>query len=199
MSYTRKKTTKRSTRKNIVLGVVTLVGLLGIVGALEKLHVINLYERKPAPAASNENEAKTTSTAASAQEDFTGGTDKQPSTANTSEGTVKDNNGSVGTVPSASTWTVSSDKAITVYSPAKSGLVSTGFTFSGASTHQTVEFRLIDDVSGVIAQGSVKVSGGKYSGTFSFTSKGTAGRLDVYSANEDGVESSSVSVPVRYK
>lgn len=199
MKYRNTKTSSINTKKALLLGASTLIVLLVVVGILEKFHVINLYSSKPSVTQTSEPNAETTSTAASAQDNFTGGTDRQPNTASSDEGTVKDNNGSIGTVPSSSEWTISSDKAITVYSPAKSALVTNGFTLSGASTHQNVEFRLIDDVSGVISQGSVKVSSGKFSGTFSFSSKGTSGRLDIYYANPDGVESSSISIPVRYK
>lgn len=176
-----------------------MILLVLLLGTLEKLNIINVYSRSNAPS-QDIPEAKTTSTAPSAQDDFTNGGERQVSTpADKSEGVVKDNNGSVGTVPNANQWTRSSDGKITVYSPEKSLLIASGFTLSGASSYQKVNFRLVDNASGVISQGSVNVLSGKFSGTFSFTSKGTEGRLDVFYANEDGVESSNVSVPVRYK
>lgn len=143
--------------------------------------------------------AKTTSTAPSAQEDFTDGDNRQPVESSRNEGTLNDNNGTINQTPAQSQWTKSNDGNITVYSPSASGLLKSGSQLTGASHLNNVSFRLIDDVSGVIAQGSLKVTNGTYSGTFNFDTIASTGRLDVFTTNPDGSEASNVEVTIRFK
>lgn len=145
--------------------------------------------------------AQTTSKQPSAQSTFSsGGPRKEATQSNLNEGTVTDNKGVVSATPAESTWSKSPDgSSIIVYTPTQNQILSSGQTLSGASTASQVNFRLIDNVSGVIAQGSITVVDGKFSGTFNFTTTGTQGRVDVFTANAEGVESNNVAIPVRFK
>jgi len=152
------------------------------------------------PVSVQDKNAKTTSTQPTAQSDYTGGSPKGQSTPTTQspEATVTDNNGVVSSTPPSSQWTTSPNGVITVYSPAQNSVLKSGDTLSGASSASRIYFRLIDNVSGVIAQGSISVVNGKFSGKFNFSTTATQGRVDVFEQNANGVESSNVSVSVRF-
>jgi len=185
-------------KKNLLITMG--VGLLSfvILFMLVKTKVITLHSKNSSTAIP-ETEAKTTSTAPSAQENFTGGDDRKGTSNNPNEGTVSDASGNSPSTPPQSQWVKSADGSITLYAPAKDATLTSGDSLSGASSLERVSFRLIDDVSGVIAQGSLSVVNGKFSGKFSFSTTGTSGRLDVFSASSDGVESSNIEIPIRYR
>ncbi|NTW62302.1 hypothetical protein HGB25_02750 [Candidatus Saccharibacteria bacterium] len=140
----------------------------------------------------------TTSKEPSAQSDFNSGGKKDIIQSNKSEGFLTDNNGSVTSVPARSEWLSSTSGKISVYSPLKNTALKSGQALSGESTVDRVSFRLIDSVSGVIAQGSLGVVNGKYSGNFDFTTSAKEGRLDVFLVNSDGIESETIEIPVRF-
>lgn len=187
----------KGTRKKLFLSVGAAVLVLAVgLFALEKFDVTNFVSGKNV---SSTNDPKTTSTAPTAQDDFTDGGPRDVNPGDDNEGTVQDTGGNVPTIPPESQWSKSSDQRITVYGPAKNSVIKKGDTLSGVSTLTKVNFRLIDDVTGVIVTGSLAVEGGKFSGSFDFSTSGTNGRLDVFTANADGVESSVVEIPVRFK
>jgi len=142
---------------------------------------------------------KSTNTESPAQSDFTGGKEREVINSDKKEGTITDTKGVVTTIPPESEWSSSSDNAVTVYSPAQNSILSSGNTLSGKSTAETISFRLIDSVSGVIAQGKISVVSGKFSGIFDYSTTATEGRLDVFIADANGIESSIVEIPVRFK
>lgn len=142
--------------------------------------------------------ATTTSTEPSAQNDFNSGKAREVIQSNKEEGTVTDTNGNVNATPPESEWTSSSDSVISVYSPVKNSILSSGQILSGQSANGDVSFRLIDNISGMIAQGKISVVNNKFSGLFNFDTKATEGRLDVFIASADGTESSVVEIPIRF-
>lgn len=184
-----------NTKRNTLIVAMAIVILGGGLAALERFGVTNFVSDKSSP---YNSEAKTTSTAPTAQEDFNGGDPRDASSGNRNEGTIQDTGGNASTTPQ-NQWSVSADQRVTVYTPAKNMLLKKDDPITGASSLGRVSFRLIDDVSGVIAEGSLSVVNGKYSGSFDFSTTGTSGRLDVFSVNAEGVESSNVEVPVRFK
>lgn len=189
---------RKSSKNKITLLVVgSVFVLLLIILALEKAHIINLYASKHVPITNND--AQTTSTAPTAQDNFTDGDDRQPASTSRNEGVVADTGGNIQSTPTQNQWTSSKDGNITVYSPAKDSKVISGDSVSGASKLTSISFRLIDDVKGVIAQGSLSVVDGKFSGKFNFSTTGTNGRLDIFSVSDDGVESSNIELPVRFR
>ncbi len=142
--------------------------------------------------------AQTTSTSPTAQDDYTGGANREsnPST-DTNQGGATDNNGD-----SAATGTsgISSDSGVvTVVSPATNDTLATGTTLRGTATGvDKVQYRLIDDDSGVIAQGTLSVVNGTFSGTLHFKSHAATGRLDVYTYSAAYEEINQVQLPVRF-
>lgn len=186
---------RRFKRKKLILAGLVIAAVSLIIGLLETSGKINLIGKQQPLG----DDAHTTSSVPSAQADFTGGNDRQPASSDRNEGIVTDNDGQVSNTPPASQWTKSPDGQITVYSPAQNSILKKGDSLSGESRLQVVSFRLIDDVSGVIAQGSLSVVGGKFSGTFDFSTTATNGRLDVFYMSDDGVEKSNLEVAVRFK
>jgi hypothetical protein len=132
------------------------------------------------------------------QSDFTGEKEKEVLYNNKEEGVVSDTKGKVDTTPAEDEWITSADKKISVYSPTANSILSSGSILSGQSTANIISFRLIDNISGVIAQGKISVVSGKFSGVFNFKTAATEGRLDVFFANDNGSESSIIEIPVRF-
>jgi cytoskeletal protein RodZ len=178
----------------LLIGAITIFlafALLEITGASSIF--FNRSEK------TNDTEAQTTSTAETAQSSFTGGDDRQPNRSQKQEGTATDQSGAIQAIPPENQWSKSNDGVISVYSPTKNQIVQNGQIVSGASTTSTVSFRLIDDVSGVIIQGSLNVVEGRFSGSLNFNTAGTNGRLDIFNSATDGTESSNIEIPVRFK
>lgn len=146
-----------------------------------------------------DSKTKTTSNAPTAQEDFSDGNDREPDTSTKQEGTLTDNRGQVSSIPPSNSWTTSSSGEITVYNPAKNSSVSNGFVLSGKSSYDNISFRLIDDISGVIAQGNLSVINGEFSGSFNYSTESKSGRLDVFNSSDSGVEKNNIEIPIIFK
>ncbi len=145
-------------------------------------------------------DAKTTSTLPTAQEDFTGGDERQPgNTVRENEGTgnIEDRQGAVSEQTDPGVWTTSSTGEVTVQNPYPNKILRSGTEISGTSSLQKVSYRIIDSVSGVIAQGELTVVNGKFSGIINFSSSATEGRLDIFGAHSDGSEFSNVEIPIK--
>lgn len=186
------------TKKRVLLGLAIIIVVCGLLFVLEKRGVINLRSEDTP----SEAEAQTTSTAPTAQSDFTGGDDRQPANTeseNRGSGEVADNNGVIGSGVNTANPVVSNTGQITLFSPRKNSTISSGQTVAGKSSLPTVSYRLIDSVSGVIASGELKVVNGSFSGTLNFTTTATEGRLDIFAAHLDGVEYSNIEVPLVLK
>ncbi|MBA3758775.1 hypothetical protein H0X10_04075 [Candidatus Saccharibacteria bacterium] len=186
---------KTSNQKTLLIIVGVVLALLVLLIVLEKTKVINLYSKKQPTS----TEAKTTSTAPTAQADFSDGDERLIADTSRNEGIIKDTGGNLTDIPAESQWQKSSDGKITVYTPGKDSVVKNGDTLSGSSSLSQVSFRLIDDVTGVIAQGTLSVVNGNFSGSFDFSTTGTNGRLDIFNSSPDGIESSNTEIPVRFK
>lgn len=184
------------TRKKLIILVAIILVAGGVLFVLEKKKVTNLIVLKD-PAATDDS-AKTTSTTQTAQEDYTDGNERPVNNNPKDEGTVTDTGGTATNTPQ-SEWTVSADGSITAYAPAKNSILKSGDLLSGASSYGSVSFRLIDDVSGVIADGVLKTKDGKFSGTFNFSTSAATGRIDLFYANPDGTEKSNVEIPIRFR
>lgn len=186
-----------STRKITLIFCASLLLLCGVVFVLEKTHLINLYKKNIVLEA--DNKTLTTSKSESAQKNFSEGGNRTPQQANKNEGIVTDNNGNISNIPPADKWTKSASGAITLYTPVKGELLQSGSSLSGEANIAYVSFRLIDDVSGMISQGNLKVVNGRFSGIFNFKTTGSVGRLDIYSTEQDGSEMNSIEIPLRFK
>lgn len=186
---------KKNNRSKIILLAVVLVLLMSVAGYFIYKRSVNNSEVV--------TEVRTTSTAPSAQADYTTNTnDNRTPAKNDSEkgsAVVVDNQGQQTTTPDQAQWTTSETGQITVYEPAKNQIATKGTIVSGVSSLPVVYYRVIDDVSGMIAQGQLSVVGGKFSGTLSFATTASNGRIDVYGADDSGKELSSVELQIRFK
>lgn len=188
------KSTKKFNRRYLLLIAAVAIVALSLGGFF-------VYKNNNDVQDSTQPEEKTTSTAPSAQEDFTNGGDRPVAATPEDKGTatVSDTQGQQGTIPDKSQWSTSTTGEITVYTPAKDKLLVNGDIVSGESTLSSVYYRVIDNVSGMISQGQLSVVNGKFSGTVSFTTTAASGRLDIYGALDSGKEFSNVEIPVRFK
>ena len=182
-----KKSRPTTKRKIIIALAVLLIVALALLGYFWWKHQ------------STNNIAETTSKEPSAQSTFTGGGKRKVVQSDKNEGVITDTGGNISSLPPSSDWSSSANGVITVYSPAKNSLLSSGQLLLGESAANRVSFRLIDSVSGVIAQGSVGIVNGKFSGSFSFNTTADNGRLDIFTTNIDGMESNNIEIPVRFK
>ncbi len=148
-----------------------------------------------------DSDAKTTSSAETAQSSFSDGNERPIQEANQDKGeaVITDNSGSIAEVPDESTWVSSSTGQITLYSPSENQLIINGNEISGESSLSSVNFRIIDDISGVISTGQISVVNGKFSGNMQFSTSASSGRLDIYATRDDGSEFSNIEVPVLFK
>jgi len=182
-----------------VIAILLMVIVL-VIWALEKRNVIDLYSPYQPPTANDE--AKTTSTAPSAQEDFNDGDVRQPGSSlqeNEGTGLINDQRGVASTKTNPNNWVTSTSGEITLHSPAKNDLVKTGIEVSGTSTLNNVSYRVIDNVSGVIAEGELIVVNGKFAGILNFNTSATEGRFDLFGTKYDGVEFSNIETPIRFE
>lgn len=187
---------KKPSKKITLITLAVLAIAVGIFAVLEVKGITGVFVDKKTV----DNTSKTTSSAPSAQSDFTtNDSDKQPTPATSKpETSVNDTSGSTVAQPTASPL-VSKDGAITVYSPTDNALFTTGSSLTGKASVAKVSYRLIDDVSGVTATGALNVVSGNFSGKFSFGTKATQGRLDVFQSDASGRESSIIEIPVRFR
>lgn len=195
------KTREHATHKKAFLAISIVVLLCGLsVIILEKTKTTDFIKMPGSPQKAAEP-VKTTSKQPTAQSSFTTNQPRKEVTQSPSnEGTVTQT--SIVSTPTGTeeAWTKSSDgTSVVVYSPSKSQILKSGQVLSGSSTANQINFRLIDNVSGVIARGVLPVSDGNFSGTFSFTTKATEGRVDIFTADADGVEANNISIPVRFQ
>ena len=175
------------------------LGILVVAAVVVALLIFkNRTARNTAPV--KDTVTKTTSTAPSAQSDFSDGGARNPSSSSDKgTATITDSQGQQTDNSSQDTWSTSTSGEITVYKPVKNALLEKNSTISGASQLATVYFRVIDDVSGKIAEGQLSVVAGKFSGNLSFNTTAATGRLDIYGRQDSGKEFSVVAIPVRFK
>ena len=186
------KRKKNNSNKQIILAVATTAAL-AVGGYFLYLKITRKSESKIGD--------KTTSTAPSAQGNFTNGSDRPIATTPENKGNAvfADTQGQIAVTPDKTLWSTSKTGEITVYLPSKDKLLINGDSLSGISTLTIVYYRVIDDVSGMISQGQLAVVNGKFSGAISFSTTATKGRIDVYGATDSGKELGNIEVPVRFK
>jgi hypothetical protein len=126
-------------------------------------------------------------------------------TPTTDNGTT--NSGGVQTTPSTTTstlppeseWTTSSSGNITLQQPTANMPLASGDTITGLANVSTVQFILKDSQVGEIAQGSMNVTNGKFSGTLQFTPHASSGTLEVFYADPtDGAEKDIININVAF-
>lgn len=193
-----KKQTKRVASVLILL-ILSVILIAIILYKADKLPYIGKsHQPNYAPA----EEAQTTSTTPTAQADFTNGDDRQPGNTdkeNQGSAVVSDNNGEISENVDKSQPVSSNTGEITVYSPVANTVITSGQSISGSSTLPRVTYRLVDDVTGMIAMGSLNVVNGKFSGTITFSTSAKSGKIDIFATREDQSEYSKVEIPINFR
>lgn len=180
---------KNKNKKVLVVIIAVVILSLGVVTFMVVFNKTN----SAAPTAKN---------LPTAQSNFNSGTVKrQPANTPDSVASATDNNGSATmTTPPSSQWTTSKDgSSIVIYSPSPNTVVSSGDTVYGTAKTTTVSYELEDNVSGVTTQGVANVVNGKFSIKFTFTTKATSGKINIFNQDAEGVIKNIVTVPVSFK
>lgn len=134
-----------------------------------------------------------------ADPEFSDGTDREPMTTPARDGSITEDESADEPTNDDLEPTTSESGVISVISPQPNSRLSSGDRLSGSANVERVQYRLIDNNIGVIAQGSLSVKEGKFSGAFDFNSQGTQGRLDIFSYSQEGIEENQVEIDVRLK
>lgn len=175
-----KQKNKRTNKKALLIVGILLALLLGAVG-------VYVYQQRQV----EEPESIV------ADPNFNDGTDREPGSSVERDGGVTPNPDDQ-TAPEGDPITSESGN-ISVYEPQQNQVLKSGGRLYGTSKLDTIWYRLIDDKIGVVAQGSLAVTNGKFSGTFNFTSDGTEGRLDIFNMTEDGLETDNIEVNIKLR
>lgn len=178
--------------------ILTTATLL-IIGGATFLYFRNNSDNQSGDQSGSET-AQTTSDAPTAQADFRGGDDREPGNTlqeNEGSGIIKDTDGR--DAHETARPISSSSGEITIFSPSKNSVLSSGQLVSGSSSLESVSYRIIDDISGVIATGSLKVNSGKFSGKIEYETSAKEGRLDFFGTRSDLTEFSNIEIPIRFR
>lgn len=190
MSKNRNQTSRTKRITVIVLSML----FLGIA-------VYTAYQlTRPNEYVDSDKHAQTTSEQPTAQPDFNDGEERDPgNTLREDEGSALIEEGSAanGSID-RSNPIISKSGQITVFSPQKGANLKSGDLIAGSSKLSRVSYRIIDNVSGVIAQGELKVTDGNFSGKIKFDTPATEGRLDLYATKSDGTEFSNIEIPIKF-
>ncbi len=193
------------TKNKVVLIVIAIVLTLGLLFVLEKTGIINFYNKTP-----ESSSAKTTSDARSAQADFNineMGDDKDDggrragNTLREDEGSAgaRDTSGDIDQSIDTSNPIESATGEITLYTPKRDSSVKNNqIVVAGASTLDSVMYRISDNVSGLLTMGSLKVVDGHFSGIITINTNGTKGQLDIFGTHADGNEFSNIPISLNF-
>ncbi|HET9174013.1 MAG TPA: hypothetical protein VFN56_01885 [Candidatus Saccharimonadales bacterium] len=122
-----------------------------------------------------------------------------PSTALPQGGAIDTNGQQPANTPDSSHWMTSASGNITLQQPYNNQTIQSGAPISGLAKVSSVQFVLTDDTVGLIAQGSLNVVNGQFSGTLHFTAHASHGKIEVYSPNpETGAEENIISAEVNF-
>jgi cytoskeletal protein RodZ len=180
--------TKREINNKKKSVVIILIIILVILAAALGIFILN-----------RNNEPETTSKSPTAQSNYnSGGNHQNSSSGNVTQGGATDNNGkATNQSTSQSQWKTSDSGVIILKEPITPAVIKNGDEFSGVATNlDKIEYRLVDNAAGVIAQGELNVVNDNFSGNLQFQTKGGLGRLDVYSYDSQGREINSVELTV---
>ena len=179
-------------QKNKYIKYKVIFIFIAIIIAISIIIISCFFKDKEAP-----SKTETTSREPSAQSNFKNGQERQVLSSDKYEGSITNNSEYNNKITEKSDWSISKDDAITVYSPLKDSLFSSGDIVAGESTYEYVTLRLIDNISGVITEGRITCNDGKFSGKINFNTSAALGRLDIFFTDINGVESSTIEIPIR--
>lgn len=92
----------------------------------------------------------------------------------------------------------SASNVITLFTPKENQRLSDGVTVEGKSSLDAVQYRLKDNVHGVIGQGQLTVKNGVFSGTLRVHTNATEGTFEIYSFDSQGREVNNIKIGVSY-
>jgi hypothetical protein len=185
--------TKKHSRKYIYLPLV-LIAII-IMAMLELTNTTHLFHKSAVV-----RSPSTPITKLSAPNNTTNGNKSPSSTPTLNKGAATDENGQIpsGVPTDPSKWSTSASGVITVKLPTSNSTIHPGNTVTGSASVSQVQYRLIDNQVGVISQGPINVVGGNFTASVNFTTHGSGGRLDVFTADLTGKESNEVQIPVNF-
>ncbi|MEK7599580.1 MAG: Gmad2 immunoglobulin-like domain-containing protein [Patescibacteria group bacterium] len=175
-----------SNRQRLFLGAVVVV-LVG-VGVYSWVNRDPVPKQKTPVATIKKLPAATTNT----------GEKELSGAASNNQGTATPNQNPQAVTTKPNQWISSESGVIVVQQPIKDQTIKSGATLSGTASVGQIQYRLIDDSSGVISQGIIDVSNGKYSVALGFSPKGSSGRLDVFSISASGNEINEVQIAIKF-
>lgn len=177
-----------------------VAGTLIILAGLELTNTTHLFHKQQAskvvvtagrPVAAPKQSAVTQPVKGSAN-------NNSPVEAARNAGGATDTSGTAAANTNRSQWVVSASGVVTVKQPTANSRFQSGDTVSGSAKIDQVNYRLSDNSVGVVAEGTLSVVNGDFSGTLHFTPRGTGGRLDVFSTDSRGVEYNEVQINVSF-
>jgi hypothetical protein len=184
---------KARTKKSLyILVIVLMVAAIAIVGVLIKHH--DDFKTRQNLAVSRTKPAVKGSTS-------TPQAPTQPTQQNLNPGGAVDKNGqTTGRLPASSNWVSSASNSITLQQPSPNGTIANGDAISGTASVDKVAFILKDNSVGLIAQGSLIVVNGRFSGLMEFQAHSSSGKLEVYYPNPtNGREEDLIEINVNFK
>lgn len=195
---------KNNSRKKITTIILIMVVLLCAFFTLEKTNTTHFFTwgHSNSKESQEDKNAKTTSSVPTAQEDYSSGDERQPGndqSENKGSSIIKDTGGNIPSDTETNQSISSSTGEITIYTPIKDSLIKKGQTIAGTSTLPKITYRILDNVTGMIAMGDLTVINGKFSGTIDFNTSSKDGRIDVFATRPDGSEYSNVEIPIIFR
>lgn len=113
--------------------------------------------------------------------------------------TQQTNAPTTSSLPPSSDWVTSTSGNITLQQPSPNASIQSGSTISGLAKVSSVQFILTDSKVGLIAQGTLSVINGKFSGIMHFTPHSPTGKLQVFYSNpNNGAEEDVINLNVNY-
>lgn len=175
---------KNHKNKKIIAIILILIALLIVGGYLYH------HDNKKVPTTTASNTAKS-------------GKTNKPSISSTQGGVTRNSSGTTGSaassLPPSSDWVSSTNGDIVLQQPSANSTIQPGDTISGTANVSNVQFILTDNTVGLIAQGTLNVVNGKFSGTLQFTPHSTTGKLEIYYPDPDnGAEEDVIDIGVNY-
>ncbi|HVS79308.1 MAG TPA: hypothetical protein VHD84_03415 [Candidatus Saccharimonadales bacterium] len=202
-SLNNKSSRRRGFRKSRIAKLLAAVVLVAVVIAILEITNVTHFFHKSTPATEIIKKVGSTNPASTAppaniSANNPTGTKTNSSGGSLVQGGATDTKGQAQSTTNPSQWIKSTSGNITVKQPLANSTLQSGDSLIGSAKVGTVYYRLIDDKLGVVASGSLDVSGGDFSGTLHFGHKSSTGRLDVYSTNSQGVELNEIQIGVKF-